>query len=178
MGAKFAEAMITEGARVLVGDIREVEGKTLAADFGDRMIFEWLEVRSAESWKHAMVVAETVFGSVNVLVNNAAIDRQHYLETVSEQEYREVVEVNQTGVFLGMQAAIAPMKRAGRGSIINISSVAAMGGGPGEFSYFASKWAVRGMSKAAAAELARYDIRVNSVHPGIVRTKMTEGYRK
>jgi 3alpha(or 20beta)-hydroxysteroid dehydrogenase len=178
MGARFAEAMVAEGAMVLVGDILEPEGKALATRFEGRMIFERLDVTSAASWRNAIAVAEAAFGAVNVLVNNAAIDRQHYLETVSEEEYRQVIEINQTGVFLGMQTAIPPMKRAGQGSIVNISSVAAMGGGPGEFSYFASKWAVRGMSKAAAAELARYRIRVNSVHPGIVRTKMTEGYRK
>jgi 3alpha(or 20beta)-hydroxysteroid dehydrogenase len=177
MGARFAQAMVAEGASVLVGDILEHEGRALAARFEGRMIYEALDVTSASSWSHAMAVAEAAFGTVNVLVNNAAIDRQHYLETVSLEDYRQVVEVNQTGVFLGMQAAILPMKRAGGGSIVNISSVAAMGGGPGEFSYFASKWAVRGMSKAAAAELAQYRIRVNSVHPGFVRTKMTEGYR-
>lgn len=178
MGAKFAEAMVAEGARVLVGDILEEEGAALAARFQDQMAFQRLDVTSADSWKQAIGAAEVAFGFVNVLVNNAAIDRQHYLETVSEEDYRSVVDVNQTGVFLGMQTVIGSMKRAGGGSIVNMSSIAAMGGGPGEFSYFASKWAVRGMTKAAAAELAKYRIRVNSVHPGIVRTKMTEGYRQ
>jgi 3alpha(or 20beta)-hydroxysteroid dehydrogenase len=177
MGAEFARAMVAEGAKVLVGDILEVEGRALVAELGKPALFQRLDVTEAASWDRAVEAAEEAFGPVNVLVNNAAIDRQHYLETLGEADYREVIEVNQTGVFFGMRAVIASMKRASGGSIINMSSVAAMGGGPGEFSYFASKWAVRGMTKAAAAELAKYRIHVNSVHPGIVTTKMTEGYR-
>lgn len=178
MGAAFAEAMAAEGALVLVGDVLEAEGTALADRSGGRIAFVPLDVRSRSSWDDAVGEATRRFGPVNVLINNAAIDRRHYLESVSEADYQAVIAVNQTGVFHGMQAVIASMREAGGGSIVNMSSTAGMGGGPGEFSYYASKWAVRGMTKAAAAELARHSIRVNSVHPGIVATDMTDGFRR
>ena len=176
MGSSFSAAIAREGGRVLIADLLEEEGRALAAAIGDKAAFVRLDVTSRTSWLEAVAAAESAFGSVGVLVNNAGIDLQHYVETVSEAEYRRVIDVNQVGVFLGMQAVVPSMRRQGGGSIINLSSIAGLNGSPGEFSYIASKWAVRGMTKAAAAELGPHGIRVNSVHPGIVRTKMTEVY--
>jgi 3alpha(or 20beta)-hydroxysteroid dehydrogenase len=176
MGAAFARAIVAESGRVLIADLLEDAGRALASELGGTATFARLDVTSAASWRDTVAAAEAAFGPVSVLVNNAGIDHQHYVETVSEADYRRVIDVNQVGVFLGMQAVIPSMRRAGRGSIINLSSVAGLNGSPGEFSYIASKWAVRGMTKAAAAELAGYGIRVNSVHPGIIRTAMTAVY--
>ena len=114
-------------------------------------------------------------GGLDVLVNNAGIIRAAPLETMPIETYNEVIAVNQTGCFLGMQAAAAPMRDCGGGSIVNISSVAGLKGVSGVIGYVASKWAIRGMTKAAALEFGAYGIRVNSVHPGTVDTDMVNG---
>lgn len=173
MGAKQAFRFAAEGARVLVADIDVDRGRNVAREVGDAAVFEPLDVRDEASWQRVVVAAEQHFGGpVNVLVNNAGILVEHSLEATSLGEFRRVTDVMQVGVFLGMRTVAASMRRAGRGSIVNISSTAGMVGYPNLFAYCAAKWAVRGMSKAAAMDLAPAGIRVNSVHPGDIETPM------
>jgi 3alpha(or 20beta)-hydroxysteroid dehydrogenase len=131
-----------------------------------------LDVRDPASWDAAVALAEAEFGPVNVLVNNAGIFRVSALVDTPVEQFREVVEVNQVGPFLGMKAVVPSMVKAGGGSIVNISSTNGLGGFPHTVSYTATKWAVRGMTKTAAMELGPLGIRVNSIHPGGVDTEM------
>jgi 3alpha(or 20beta)-hydroxysteroid dehydrogenase len=137
--------------------------------------FVHLEVTRPDQWKSAVATAVDAFGKLNVLVNNAGIANGNMLQLFELAEWQRSIDINLTGTFLGMQAAVEPMIAAGGGSIINISSVEGLRGSPGLYGYVASKWGVRGLAKAAALELATYGIRVNSVHPGYIRTPMTEG---
>ncbi len=133
------------------------------------------DVTTPEDWQSVIEETEKAFGPVNVLINNAGIDvPEQSLDEYSEDTYRKVIEVNQTSVFLGMKYVVPSMKEAGGGSIVNISSLAGIIGTYKKIAYTASKFAVRGMTKAAALELGDYGIRVNSVHPGFIRTPMTE----
>ncbi|MEO8816020.1 MAG: glucose 1-dehydrogenase [Mycobacterium sp.] len=172
MGAAHARALVAEGAQVVVGDIIDEQGERLADELGDAVRFVHLDVTQPDDWQAAAATAIDAFGKLDVLVNNAGIAKYNMLENFDLAWWREVIEVNLTGTVLGIEAAVAPMKAAGGGSIINISSVEGMRGSPGLYSYVASKWAVRGLAKAAALELAAYSIRVNTVLPGLVRTRM------
>ena len=172
MGAVFARMLVDEGARVVVTDVLDVEGAETAAKLGANACFFHHDVTSEEEWKLVVAKTEAAFGPVSVLVNNAGIAGIGMLETLSEADYRHVVDVNQVSVFLGMKSLISSMKRAGGGSIINISSAAGMVGFANLLSYTASKFAVRGMTKSAAIELAPYNIRVNSIHPSLIRTPL------
>jgi 3alpha(or 20beta)-hydroxysteroid dehydrogenase len=176
MGAAHVRRLTAEGARVVVADLLDDDGSALAAEIGAAALFVHHDVSSAASWAAAVGVAEEHFGPVNALVNNAGIVAFDGITTTTEEGYRRIVEVNQTGVFLGMSAVLDPMRRQGHGSIVNISSTAGMVGYTHGFAYVASKWAVRGMTKAAALELAPLGIRVNSVHPGTILTPMSAGY--
>jgi 3alpha(or 20beta)-hydroxysteroid dehydrogenase len=171
-GAAEARLFSAEGAAVVVGDLLDDQGRALAAELGDRARYVHLDVRDPASWAGIVQVAEEAFGPVGVLVNNAGISGTNsgVVET-SLDDYLAVVAVNQTGTFLGMQAATPSMRRGGSGSIVNISSTAGLMGYAGPFAYCTSKWAIRGMTKSAALELAP-EIRVNSVHPGPVDTPM------
>ncbi|MFN8205546.1 MAG: glucose 1-dehydrogenase [Solirubrobacteraceae bacterium] len=175
MGAAHARALVDHGARVVVADLREDEGRALAAELGDAARFAGLDVTDEAGWAATVQAALDAFGRLDVLVNNAGILDVRRLEDTSLADYRRVVEVNQIGPYLGMRAVVAPMRRAGGGSIVNVSSTAGMVGYTDFFAYTAAKWAVRGMTKAAAAELARDGIRVNSVHPGDIETPMIGG---
>lgn len=172
MGAAHVQRFVAEGARVLCTDLLEAEGRALVASIGERAAFCRHDVTSADDWTRAIEVAESTFGAVGVLVNNAGIVLRGPLETFSEADYRKVIEVNQLSVFLGMRAVVASMRKAGGGAIVNISSIAGLVGRAHTIAYTASKFAVRGMTKVAAAEYGQYNIRVNSVHPGAVRTPM------
>jgi 3alpha(or 20beta)-hydroxysteroid dehydrogenase len=173
-GACEAGLFAASGAKVVIGDVLEAEGKTLA-DSLDDAIFTTLDVTQPDHWRAAVELADSELGGIDVLVNNAGIVRTSPLQTMSLDDYRAVIEVNQVGCFLGMQAVVEPMSRTGGGSIINISSVAGLKGVAGVMGYVASKWAIRGMTKAAALELGVHGIRVNSVHPGTVDTDMVNG---
>jgi 3alpha(or 20beta)-hydroxysteroid dehydrogenase len=172
-GATAARRFVAEGARVAIGDILDDDGKTLASELDDAGLYVHLDVTLEDDWSSAVSAAERTFGRVDVLLNNAGILAFGKIEDSSLEDYMRIVNVNQVGVFLGMKAAVPAMKRAGGGSIINISSVEGLRGLPRLTAYTASKFAVRGMTKSAAVELGRHKIRVNSVHPGFIDTPMT-----
>jgi 3alpha(or 20beta)-hydroxysteroid dehydrogenase len=176
MGASHARRFVAEGARVLVGDVRAEQGRELAAELGDAARFAPLDVTQAASWDAAIEAAESAFGPVSVLVNNAGIIGPFVsMMEGTEADWRAVLDVNLTGTYLGMRAVVPSMRRAGGGAIVNISSAAAFLGSPYVTAYMASKWAVRGLTKCAAMELADDGIRVNSIHPGMVMTPMIAG---
>ena len=172
-GAAEAHRFIEEGASAVVGDVLDDEGTALAGQLGDGCHFEHLDVTSESDW--VRVIGGTVerLGRLDVLVNNAGILRFNRFVDTPLDEYLDVVMVNQVGTFLGIRAAIPPMKEAG-GSIINVSSIEGLRGMKNLASYTSSKFAVRGLTKVAALELARFGIRVNSIHPGMVKTPMTD----
>jgi 3alpha(or 20beta)-hydroxysteroid dehydrogenase len=175
MGAAYARRLASEGASVVLGDLLDTEGRTLAKELGDRAAFVHLDVTSEDDWIDAITAAETAFGPISVLVNNAGITFVGRIETLALADYRKVVDVNQVGTFLGMKAVLPSMRRAGGGSIVNISSEGGLVGFDSLVGYVASKFAVRGMTKTASIEFAADGIRVNSVHPGMIRTPMTAG---
>jgi 3alpha(or 20beta)-hydroxysteroid dehydrogenase len=171
-GEAHARLFVAEGARVVVGDVLDEQGQALVEELGDDARYAHLDVSREEDW--ARVVATTVaeFGGLDILVNNAGIARYSSIVDLSLAAYMEVIGVNQVGAFLGMRAAIPLMTARGSGSIVNISSTSGLVGASGTLAYTASKFAIRGMTKTAALELAPLGIRVNSVHPGGVDTPM------
>jgi 3alpha(or 20beta)-hydroxysteroid dehydrogenase len=175
MGASHVRKLVAEGATVIAGDILDSEGKALADELGRDARFVHLDVTDPDHWKAAVSGVVDEFGRLDVLVNNAGIVNGNSLGQFDLSEWRRVIDVNLTGTFLGMRAAVAPMIESGGGSIINISSVEGMRGTPWLHSYAASKFGVRGITQSAAIELAPQGIRVNSIHPGFIRTPMTEG---
>jgi 3alpha(or 20beta)-hydroxysteroid dehydrogenase len=173
MGASHARAIVREGGRVVAFDVQEGEGPALTADLGPAAFsFVRGDVTKSADWEAVVAHCRRTFGPANVLVNNAGISPVQSLATVTEAEFRRVVDINQVGTFLGMQAVLPALREAGIGSIVNIASSAAHVGFPDIFSYVGSKWAVRGMTKAAALELAPFNIRVNTVCPGDTDTPM------
>ena len=172
IGRAIAEAYVAEGARVCVADVRIELAQQVAEALGESAIALELDVTDEQSWNLAIGACETLFGSVTVLVNNAGLAEGASIGDTTLESYRRVTEVNQTGVFLGMKTVIPAMKRAGHGSIINMSSIDGLVGSPRIISYIASKWAVRGMTKAVAMEMGPFSIRVNSIHPGHVVTEL------
>ncbi len=175
MGASHARALIAEGAKVVIGDILDEEGKLFADELGEFCTFVHLDVTDDDQWKEAVATAERVYGPVNLLVNNAGILAYGTCYEMPPEEFRRVIDINLTGTFLGMHYTVPSMKEAGGGAIINISSTAGMMGYATIGAYAASKWGVRGLTKSVAMELGKYGIRVVSVHPGPIRTPMTEG---
>jgi 3alpha(or 20beta)-hydroxysteroid dehydrogenase len=163
------------GASVIIGDIQVEAGEALARELGDKVIFSQLDVTDGEGWTRTIDKAEAVFGPVNVLVNNAGHSgHQKPITELSLEEYRLNCAINQDGVFLGMKLVLPSMLRAGGGSIVNNSSGYGLVGVANLMDYCASKWAVTGMTKAAAVEFAHLNVRVNSVHPGLVLTPMVD----
>ncbi|MBF6302183.1 glucose 1-dehydrogenase [Nocardia amamiensis] len=173
MGAAFTRRLVAEGATVVVTDVLVDEGVALASELGDAATFVPLDVTDEAAWNDVVAYTEKVFGPVSGLVNNAGIVHVDPIEKLSEADFRKVIDVNQVGVFLGMKTVLGSMRRAGGGSIVNISSIGGLIAFSDILGYTASKWAVRGMTKTAAQEFAADDIRVNSVHPGVVATEMT-----
>jgi len=173
MGESFARVLAQAGARVVISDINEELGAAVAESIGETALFLRHDVTKSSEWQQVITETEKHFGPVSILVNNAGIAWFESLETSPEDAARRMIEVDQMGVFLGMQAIIPSMRRAGRGSIINIASVASLKGTEGLTIYSACKWAVRGMTKCAALELGKDNIRVNAVHPGMIATAMT-----
>ena len=173
MGAAHCRALAAEGARVVIGDILDSEGAALARELGERAIFVHLDVTDEAAWASAVAAAESAFGPVSILVNNAGIANGAPLEQFTLDMWNAIIAVNQTGVFLGIRAVAAGMKKQRHGSIINISSVEGLRGEAFLHGYVAAKFAVRGLTKSTAQELGPFGIRVNSVHPGFIETEMT-----
>ncbi|NOQ99044.1 SDR family oxidoreductase [Mycolicibacterium fortuitum] len=173
LGASFAQHIVARGGKVVISDVLDDEGSALAAELGSAARYVHLDVTDAGQWKSAVELALGEFGKLNGLVNNAGISTGQFIEHEPLDHFRTVLEVNLVGVFNGLQAVIAPMRAAGGGSIVNISSAAGLTGLALTAGYGASKWGVRGLSKIAAVELGTDRIRVNSVHPGMTYTPMT-----
>ena len=173
MGAATVRRLHSEGASVVVADILDDDGKALADELGDRVRFVHLDVSSEEQWQDVVAQTEREFGKLDVLVNNAGILKFNTIVDTPLEEFRQVIDVNLTGVFLGMKTAIPAMKRAGGGAIVNVSSTEGMAATLFCGAYTASKFGVRGITKAAALEYAGDGIRCNSVHPGGMDTPMT-----
>jgi len=170
-GAAEARLVAAEGGKVVIGDVLDAEGRKLAAELGAAAVFVRQDVTVEADWAAAVDAAQAL-GGLHGLINNAGIYVPSTLMETDAALFERHMRINQLGCFLGMKAVVAAMERAGGGSIVNISSVAGLRGSPGAIAYSATKWALRGMTKAAAADLAPRGIRVNSIHPGPIDTEM------
>jgi len=178
-GAAEARLFTAEGARVVVGDVLDNETRALTDEInksaGKKTALPiHLDVTRSSDWRAAVDASEREFGGLDILVNNAGILNVNGIAETSEEEWDAVVTVNQKGVWLGMKAAVPAMRKRGGGSIVNISSIYGMIGSPGCAAYHGTKGAVRLLTKAAAVQYAPEGIRVNSVHPGVIKTPMVE----
>ncbi len=179
MGAAEARLFAREGARVAIGDVLEAEGRQVEAEInetGGEAVFVRLDVTSEDDWNQAIAATVSRFGKLDILVNNAGmLPEFNLIEQTPMEDWNRVMDVNATGVFLGMKAAIPEMRKTGGGSIINISSGSGLvGQATIQAGYNASKGAVRLLTKSGAIQYAKEGIRVNSVHPGAIATPMTE----
>lgn len=172
MGAAEARLFAAEGAKVVLTDLLDAEGEAVAREIGRAACYLHHDVAREDHWAEAVRLAQDRFGGLDILVNNAGIYQPAPLETCSTELFERMWRVNQLGVFLGMRAAVPALRARGGGAIVNISSIAGLRGFPGALAYVGTKWAVRGMTKTAATELAPDRIRVNSVHPGLIDTPM------
>ena len=175
MGASFGRAMVAQGASVVLGDVRDEEGLAVEAELGDAAMYVHLDVTNRDDWRHAVDAAVARFGKLNVLVNNAGILTAGGVTDFPPVEWDRVLAVNLTGAFNGIQAALPALRTATPASIINISSTAGLKAYGGLVGYTASKFGLRGLTKAVALDLGDLGIRCNSVHPGAVLTPMTDG---
>ena len=175
MGAVEAKMFVQEGAKVVIGNVLDEDGKQTEAEIneaGGECVFVHLDVTDETAWQDAVAAAVDRFGKLDILVNNAGIARINNVEDTTSDEWDLVMDINAKGVFLGTKAAIPEIRKAGGGSIVNISSIAGLTGGRTS-SYAASKGAVRLLTKSTAIQYAGEGIRCNSVHPGVIETPMT-----
>ncbi len=170
MGAAHARLFIEHGAKVVMTDLNEEKGQALAKELGENAHFISHNVTNEVDWTRVVEETEATFGPIQVLVNNAGITMAKNMLDVTVEEYKRIVDINQVSVFIGMKAVAPSMIKAGGGSIVNISSMNGLVAGA--IGYTDTKFAVRGMTKAAAINLAPLGIRVNSVHPGVIATPM------
>lgn len=175
MGASTVRRLVAEGAQVVITDVLDAEGEALAAELGENAVYAHLDVTDEAGWAKVAELAKEKFGPVTALVNNAGIVLQAPTLETSADDFRKVLDVNVTGVFLGTRAIVPQMIEAGGGAVVNISSAAGIVGMPNLSAYCASKWGVRGMTKAMALDLGHQGVRVNSIHPGAIRTPMAAG---
>lgn len=168
MGAIHARRCVEEGARVVLTDVQEAAGAELADDLGDAAVFAPQDVTSEADWDRVVAITIAAHGRLDGLVNNAAIWWTRPILEEEPEKMRTMLEVNVMGPWWGMRKVVPAMRDAGGGSIVNISSIAGTRGIPEHGAYGASKWAVRGLSKVAAVEFGRWNIRVNTVHPGAI----------
>ncbi|MFJ7154853.1 glucose 1-dehydrogenase [Streptomyces sp. NPDC101118] len=172
-GAAEAARCAAAGARVVLTDLREDEGLAVTAGLGaGRGLFVRHDVTSAEGWAEVVGLALEAFGRIDALVNNAALWRTAHVERETRENFEQLLRVNLIGPFLGIQAVLPALREAGGGSIVNISSTAGLTGIPGHAAYGSTKFALRGLTRSGALDLAPYGIRVNSVHPGAIDTPM------
>jgi 3alpha(or 20beta)-hydroxysteroid dehydrogenase len=172
-GAAEARLLVAQGAKVVIGDIDDATGKVLADELGEAARYQHLDVRSEDDWRSALDTAVAAFGTVNCLVNNAGIITPPApIAKTSVEAFRGVIDVNLVGAYTGIHVVAPAIVEAGGGSIVNISSVNGFVGGWGVAGYVSSKFALRGLTRVAAIELARKGVRVNSVHPGPIDTDM------
>ena len=175
IGGATARLLAEGGAKVMITDVLDEEGVALAESLGPDVYYRRLDVTNPSDWEAAVAATEDAFGKLNALFNNAGILHFAGVDDCTVDDFRQVQDINVLGVFLGIKTCAPALRRAGGGAIVNNSSTAGMQGYAGIAAYVASKWAVRGLSKAAALDLARDGIRVVSLHPGPIRTPMTEG---
>lgn len=173
LGEAQARGLVAEGGKVVIGDVLVEDGKKLARELGDACTFQRLDVTSESQWAEAVATAGKI-GKLHGLVNNAGVYTPVSILETDTAQFERHTRVNQLGTFLGMRAVIPAMDRNGSGAIVNMSSTVALRSAPNAIAYTATKWAVRGMTKAAALELADKNIRVNSVHPGPIDTNMLD----
>ncbi|MEU5990085.1 glucose 1-dehydrogenase [Spirillospora sp. NPDC047418] len=175
IGAASARALVAEGAKVVLGDLLDDEGGAVADELGDAARYIHLDVTNPGDWTAAVEATVREFGALNVLFNNAGIANGAAIQRFSLEKWQRIIDVNLTGPFLGIRAATDALIAAGGGSIINNSSIEGLRGTSWAHGYVASKWGLRGLTKSVAIELAPHGIRVNSLHPGLIRTPITEG---
>jgi 3alpha(or 20beta)-hydroxysteroid dehydrogenase len=172
MGEATVRRLCAAGAAVIATDILDEEGRVLAAETGATYLH--LDVASEADWIRAVSAVESEHGRLDILVNNAAIYTATSISDTTAATFEQIFRVNQLGPFLGMKSVISLMQKSGGGSIINVSSVTGLRAFPNTIAYGGTKWALRGMTKVAASELAPLKIRVNSIHPGLTNTRMLD----
>lgn len=175
LGASHARHIVGAGGRVIIADVQDDKAGKLAAELGEAAFAVRLDVTEPDSWQRTVERGEEALGGITGLVNNAGVFGEGDTESVRLEEFRHVHRINVDGVLLGIQAVVPSLRAAGGGSIVNVSSIAGLIGIQQHPSYVSSKWAVRGLTKAAALDLGPHGIRVNSVHPGRIATSFTAG---
>ncbi|HEY3657570.1 MAG TPA: glucose 1-dehydrogenase [Steroidobacteraceae bacterium] len=177
MGAAHAQLFVQEGATVVIADLLEEEGQQCAAKLGPACRFIKLDVASASNWASLVAEVEDRHRGLHILIANAGVAEEAAITEASDEHFNRIVTINQKGVFYAVRAVVPAMRRAGGGAIVNISSIASMIAAPNSSVYSASKGAIAAFSRAAAVELAKDGIRVNSIHPGFIETAMLSAVR-
>jgi 3alpha(or 20beta)-hydroxysteroid dehydrogenase len=175
MGAEHVRGLVAAGAKVVATDVLDADGEALVAELGSAVVYRHLDVTDDDAWSATVAEVEATLGPIGVLVNNAGIVTFGSIDGLAPADWQRTIDINLTGVWLGMHHVVPSMKKAGGGCIVNISSTAGLQGYANLGAYVASKWGVRGLTKTAALELGAFGIRVNSIHPGPIRTPMIAG---